>query len=279
VVVAPAPRPPLPSLSELELATHRSLFDALRAHDAKALGALYAPDATMDLGFVDAHGPAAVAALASTLWSAFPDSKTQWGTFVQAGDKAAVELAWTGTNTGALGERAPTKKVLGATALLLETFTPTGLIATQRVYVDEETVATDLASRIGRPRAFEGLPTKQTTVRDHAAASADDDAAIRRLMADFAGGTFKDALTLGNDVSRWVDEAKRHITDGKGAVPAWVYFVAHASRGAKPMAWSAGDYVVDERGDGADVVAFQGGRVALARTYRRTELRHPTPRR
>jgi hypothetical protein len=293
-VVAPAPpplaveapvAPPPPPLSELELATHRSFFEALRAHDAKALAAVYAADASVDLGFVDARGPDAVAALVSSLWSAFPDSKVQWGTFLQSQDKVAVELAWTGTNTGALGERAPTKKVLGATALLLETFAPSGLIATQRLYVDEETLATDLASRVGKPHAFAGLPTKQTTVLDHAAASADDDAAMRRLTGDFASGTIKGALTLGNEASRWVDEAKRHITTGKGAVPEWVYFVARTFRGAKPVAWNAGDYVVEEwapEGAGTaragEVVAFQGGRVVEVRTYRRTELRHPNTR-
>jgi hypothetical protein len=268
-VVAPAPPPP-PTLAELELTAHRTLFDALRAHDATALAALYAPDASVDLGFVDAHGGAAVAALASTLWAAFPDSKVQWRTFLPSGATVAVELAWTGTYTGALAEHAPTKRVLGTRALLIERFAPSGLIASQRLYLDADALATDLATRVGKLHSFAGLPTAQTTVLDHAPPRPDDDAAMRRLTAALAAGSLKEIASLGQEESAWVDETKRHTTSGKGAVGAWTYFVAHAFPGKVPESFSTGDYVVNEWKGAAEVIAFDKGHLVEVRTYRST---------
>jgi hypothetical protein len=274
-VTPPAPLPAPPPLNELELTTHRALFDALRAHDAKALAALYAPDAWVDVGvgLTEAKGGDAIAALAETLWTAFPDSKVQWGTLLQSGNGTAVELAWTGTHTGALGEHAPTKKVLGTALLLIETFTPSGLIESQHLYFDAETLTNDLATRVGRPHAFVGLPTAQTTALDHAVVTAEDEPAMRTLADALANGTLKDLSSLGSPATTWVDETRRHTTEGKGAVPAWVYFVSHAfPAGTKPVYWAAGDDLALEwagpTAHVAEVISLQGGHIASIHTYR-----------
>jgi hypothetical protein len=288
VALPPAPPPPPPApppLSELELTTHRAVFDALRAHDPKALAALYAPDASVEVGvgLVDAKGPDAVVALVEALWAAFPDSKVQWGTLLQSGHEMAVELAWTGTNTGTLGEHAPTKKVLGTALLLLETFTPSGLIQSQRLYFDAETLATDLATRVGPPHAFVGLPTAQTTVLDGAPTTAEDEPAMRTLAESLANGTPKSLAALGSTLTTWFDETRRHTTEGKGAVAAWAFSVSHAfAADTRPVAWTAGDHVALEwsgaepRGaHAAEVIAFQGGHITSIHTYRASP---PKPR-
>ncbi len=282
----PAPAPPPTPLPALALATQRSFFDALRAHDPKALAALYAPDADVDLGVGvrQAHGPDAIAAVAESLFAAFPDAKVQWGTLLQSGDRTAVELAWTGTHTAALGGLAPTKKVVGAHGLLVERFAASGLLASQHLYFDADTLAADLATRGGKPHPFDGLPTAQTTVADPTAASADDDAAIHRLAASFGQGAYADARALADGTTTWTDATRGHGTTGKGAVLAWTSSLEHMwKRAERPLldAWSAGDWLVLEWGvragaavsdaavpHVAEVVRFDGGHLAEVRTYR-----------
>ncbi len=138
VLEAPAPQPPPPaSLAERELTAHDALFAALRARDARALAAQFANQTLVDVGpgVAQARTPAAAAALAETLWLAFPDAKLQWGTLLQSGDALAVEVGWTGTQTGRLGDVAATNRVVGAHALLVERFDAAGLIVSLRVYV------------------------------------------------------------------------------------------------------------------------------------------------
>jgi ketosteroid isomerase-like protein len=273
----PAPPPPPPPLRDLELAAHRALFDALRARDPKALAALYADDAVVDVGvgLTEAKGRDAVATLAGALWAAFPDSQVQWGTLLQSGDTLAVELAWTGTHTAALGDHAPTKKVLGTALLLLETFTPAGLIASQRLYFDADAIVSDLATRAGKPHAFEGLPTTQVTARDDVPAASEDAAARGVLTTALANGATKELLPLGSPATLWVEETRRHTTEGKGAVPAWAYFAGHAfPAGTKPVTWASADRVVvewnappKEGAHAAEVIALEGGRIKSVHTY------------
>jgi len=292
--VAPPPPPaPLPPLSELELTTHRALFDALRAHDSRALAALYTPDAVVHLGMglPDANGPDAVAALAEQVWAAFPDSKTQWGALVQAGPALAVELGWTGTHTGPFGAFAPTKKVIGTSALALERFAPDGRIAQQRLYFDADALATDLASREGKARAFDGLPTVQRSALDKAEASVEDAPVIQAVMGAFGraatdgapvasvarGPRLRDLSKLGGEESLWVDETRRHTTSGKGAVPAWAQLEARmtpAKGEAAVDAWGTGPFVVLEWSEpggeprAAELLRVEHGKIAVVHTYR-----------
>ena len=273
-VAPPAPPPPPPApLAELELAAHHALFDALRGHDPKAVAALYTPDASIDVGLVEVHGGDAVAALLTTLWSAFPDSRMQWGTFLPSGPTVAVELAWTGTQTGPLAEHAPTKRVLGALAVMLETFAPNGLIASQQLFVDGDAFVVDLAARAGKPHAFAGLPTAQVEGVDHAVPRAEDVIAMQKVTAAFAGGSFKEVIALGDDESVWVDETKRRTTTGKPAISAWGWSVSRAVAAGGALSFAVGDYVVAETGGAnaraVDVIALAGGHVKSVHTYRR----------
>jgi predicted ester cyclase len=279
-----APPPPVP-LADLALATHRAFFDAWRAHDADALAKLYAPEAGVyiGLGVVEAHGPDAAATLAKTLFEAFPDARVQWGTLLQSGSEVAVELGFTGTHAGPLATMTATKKVVGTRALLLERFAPNGLIEAQRLYFDADALAADLGMRTGKAHAWDGLPTSQTTVLDHAVVSADDDAAMRGLLASLARGTFGDARALGQATSSWYDATKGRTTTGKGAVPAWVAFLERTFKGGGKQlidVWSTGEWVVlewsgtlgvapDTNGaHAAELVLFDGGHIAEVRTYR-----------
>lgn len=286
---SPPPAPPPPPPSELALATHRAFFDALRAHDVAALSALYSADATVDVGVgagaALAGKPDAIGALASTLWLAFPDSRVQWGMLLQSGNALAVEVAWTGTHTGPLRELLASHKLVGAHGLLIERFDAAGLIASQRLYVDTVTVVADLAARTAKPHAFDGLPTRQTTVLDRTLPQAEDEEAMKALVASFRQGSFLSARPLGGDATSWTDVTKGHTVRGKGALQAWASFLEHAygARGThdetrSPLvdAWSSGAWQVLEWSAGrdgaaahaAELVRFERGHIAEVRTYR-----------
>lgn len=290
----PVPPPPQP-LSELTLATQRAFFDALRSHDEAALAHLYAPDAAIyvGLGVAEAHGPDAAATLAKTFWEAFPDVKIQWSNLLQSGNAVAVELAWTGTQTSPLAGLVPARppRVVGSHALLLERFAPNGLLQAQHLYFDKDALESDLASRGAKPHAFDGLPTSQSTVLDHAVATAEDDAAMRGLAASFMRGAFADVRGLGLATSAWVDRTKGHTVSGKSAIPAWVSFLEHTFKGGGKQlmdVWSTGEWVVLEWSSSsgsapdaggahaAELVLFDGGHIAEVRSYRSsTPNAHP----
>jgi predicted ester cyclase len=281
------------ALSLVALATHRALFDALRAKDAHALAPLYAPDAAVSvgLGLALSHGADAAATLADTLFTAFPDSRLQWSKLYQAGDAIAVELAWMGTNRGPLRDAAATNRMVGTSAFLLTRFAPGGRIQTQHLYFDADALGRDLASRgmkLFGGGAFVGLPTAQTMVLDHAVATADDDAAMRGLVASFMRGNFEDARPLAQATTTWTEVATGHTATGKAAVAAWVSFLQRSFSGSGKQlidVWSTGECVLLEwstsSGGGAEgppdragsihaaeVIRFDGGHLAEVRTYR-----------
>jgi hypothetical protein len=260
------------------MATHRALFDALRAHDAAALSALYAADASVDLGpgLGAAHGPDEVAALARRLFAAFPDSKAQWGKALQSGDAIAVELGWTGTEQG-------TKKVVGTAALVVERFAPDGRIRSQHVCLAADALAADIATRAGKPHPFAGLPTMQTSVPDGAVAGARDGSEASLMLESFADGRH---LALANDAdasSAWVDLVSGRTRTGIEAVRAWLASVRVAFPGAGQQiakGWVAGAWAVEELAvmpaaaaspdalREIDLVRFEGGRIAEVRSCR-----------
>lgn len=288
---APPLPPPLP-LAELAMRTHEALFQALRQHDATLLPSLYAPDAVVavGVGLVEARGPEAAAGLARSLVTAFPDARLQWGRVLQSGDALAVELSWTGTHTGALGDLAPTKKVVGTSALLLEHVAPDGRVRSQHLYFDADALATDLATRRGKPHPFAGLPTTQATVPEHTPAGAGSDSVMKSLVVGFQRGGFDDALPLADASSAWVDQTTGRSITGKGAVRAWVTFLERTFNGGGRQlveSWSAGDWLVLEwssapdalsdatAAHAVDLVRFAGARLAEVRTYR--SARHKAP--
>ncbi|MGO8999396.1 MAG: ester cyclase, partial [Polyangiaceae bacterium] len=291
--------PPSAPLNELALATHRAFFDALRAHDVAALSSLYSVDAVIDVGVGAARAskPDAIGALATALWIAFPDSRVQWGLLLQSGNALAVDLAWTGTHTGPLGGLNATKKLVGTHALLLERFDAAGHIASQHLYLDTVTVLTDLAARGARPHAFDGLPTRQTTVLDATSPPAEDDAAMKGLVTAFRQGSFLDVRPLGADTTTWTDATKGRTVRGKGALQAWASFLEHTygTRGTRDEAatrlvdaWSSGAWQVLEwnraagrdgvAAQAAELVRFEGGHVAEVRTYRAPSPERPSAR-
>ncbi len=281
--LAPVPPPALlpKPFAEIALATHRSFLEALRAHDDAGLSGCYAPEARVWLGAGAEFGTADIEGLGKAGWTAFPDAKLQWSTFLESGMSAALEVAWTGSQTGRLADLPPSKKVIGAHALILERFAPSGLLVTQHAYFDAESIRTDLAIQ-GTQHPFDGLPTTQTSVIDQAA-SGEDDPGMRGLAASFARGAFDAARTLGNEASVWSDATKGRSVSGKGAIGAWVSFLEHSFKGGGAQlinSWSTGDWLVLEwnssPSDGAapnasraaELVRFEGGRIREVRTYR-----------
>jgi hypothetical protein len=220
--------------------------------------------------------------LSKAAWAGFPDAKLQWSTFLQSGASAALEITWTGSQTGRIGDVPPSKRLIGSHALILERFAPSGLLVAQRAYFDAETIRTDLVTPGGTPHGFDGLPTTQTSAIDQTV-SEEDDPAMRGLTASFAHGAFDAARPLGSEASVWSDATRGHATSGKGAISAWVSFLEHSFKGGGAQlvdSWSTGEWLVLEwnssPSDGAapntsrvaELVHFERGHIREVRTYR-----------
>lgn len=77
-------------------------YEALNAHDTKALASIYSDDAEIGTPAGRLRGGAAVAQFAATFLLACPDAKWTVTNVVDAGDAAAVEAVFEGTQTGPL---------------------------------------------------------------------------------------------------------------------------------------------------------------------------------
>ncbi|HKT03091.1 MAG TPA: ester cyclase [Rugosimonospora sp.] len=108
---------------------------------------LYSPDVVMIEPGGTSHGIDAFLAHSQGFARAFPDSRAEITSLIEAGDLVAVEAVYTGTNTGPLatpaGELPPTGQAL--TLPYCAVFeVVAGRIVQQRVYYDQATFAVQL---------------------------------------------------------------------------------------------------------------------------------------
>jgi predicted ester cyclase len=121
---------------------------ALNARDIEAYLANQRPDVEIRLpGGAALHGREQVREYTEAMWEAFPDGTLTFGDQVLAEDVAATEVVFTGTHTGPMptpgGSIPPTGRrvsLRSASILRIEH----GLVASERVYVDQLEMMTQL---------------------------------------------------------------------------------------------------------------------------------------
>jgi steroid delta-isomerase-like uncharacterized protein len=133
---------------------------AMNAHDAKKYSELFAPDATVhEYGLGEAKGREAIAAGIQGAFNGFPDYKIGVSKIFAKGDILVQEWVITGTNQGEFNGAKQTNKTIGIRGASVLTFTPEGLIKTERRYFDTSTVASQLGLMNAPARPVVALPS------------------------------------------------------------------------------------------------------------------------
>ena len=146
----------MPSLLDLQRQAVAAANAAMNAHDAKRYSELFATDATVvEYGLGEVKGRGAIAGGFQGALNGFPDYKIGVNKIFAQNNVLVQEWVITGTNHGEFNGAKPTNKRIGVRGASVLTFTPEGLIRTERRYFDSGTVASQLGlmNTAGRPIA------------------------------------------------------------------------------------------------------------------------------
>jgi ketosteroid isomerase-like protein len=131
---------PARSLFELQLRNLRDYVHAFNRHDAKAIAALYAEDASfVERGEFVSLGGGSIESNYQQYFDAFPDATTSITRSWHKGDSVVFEYVEGGTQTGAHRAHKPTGKKVGYVGASMVKFTPGGLVKADVTFSDELT--------------------------------------------------------------------------------------------------------------------------------------------
>lgn len=252
--VAPTPTAkPAPTLSELEQKTLKAVFEALNAHEAKKLAALYTEGAVVNVMGTpaEAKGRDAIAQTYQRLFDAFSSFKAAPSRFFVKGDVVVVEWAWTGTHSGDLFGVKPTEKPVGTAALDVFWFTPDGAIKEQHVTYDMATVMSQIGKSKQKARSVPTLSTGAPVVVE--SKGSPEEAKNAEVAAKMYGAFDKksEADFLGSiaDDLEWDEMAMAETSRGKDSAKKWFSMSMAAWSDPKRTTsnqWTFGDFVVTE---------------------------------
>lgn len=285
---------PQPTFAELQKKTMMGLGEALNAHDAKKLAALYTETAVIKMpGAPDSTGRAAIASDWQKRFDSSSNSKSAPSRIFMKGDVVVVEWTWNGTHSGEMMGVKATEKPIGAMGADVIWFTPEGLIKEQHTYLDVGTIMSQIGVSKAKVRAIPAMPGGAPTVVA-STSSADEtknvDAATKmfgafekKSDADFMGGAAEDIT--------WDDMTQPETMKGKAAGKK--YFTAMTTafpdvKATTQNAWGVGDFVIAEGTlsgthkaaffgiqptkkqislHGLDIIQFKDGKIVSGRSY------------
>jgi steroid delta-isomerase-like uncharacterized protein len=158
----PAPEPAKPLLIDLQKQAIAARGAAMNAHDARKFSELYALDATInEYGLGEAKGREAIAGGLQKAFDGFPDFKIAVSKVFVKNEVLAQEWIITGTHTGEFNDAKPTNKTIGVRVGSVLTFTPEGLIETERRYWDTSTLLSQLGLTKAPARPVATLPSAE----------------------------------------------------------------------------------------------------------------------
>jgi predicted ester cyclase len=251
-----------PSVSTEKIRTTlRAYVDAWNAHDPRAIGDLYAPDAIQQKwGGCNPSG-AQIARDAGDLLKMFPDLKTSLRRVFVKGNEAVVEVALLGTNTGPSpgpDNAPPTGRLFGEVGVRVIAFTPDGQIRDERDYFDLVTRKTQLdgdGPRVRAPieAARQGSPSAANVPLDvyeahGTAAEASNTATVVAMQGAYGA---HDARRYGDSLAAdviWEDFMAPATLAGRGPQVDYFRLVMKTlpDVASNCDTWAAGDYVVEE---------------------------------
>lgn len=247
----PKPEPAKPTLAELQAKALGAMVEAMNAHDAKKVAALYAETATWKFpGAPDTTGREKIEQAVGMMFQTFPDMKIANAVVLTKGDVTVTQFALTATHKGDMGPIKATNKPVGWQAIAIQFWTPEGQIKDEHAYWDNGTMMSQIGlSKMKAP----AIPTLAATTT--AVTAKGDDAETKNvdLVKGMYGAMEKksaDAFTaLMTDTSEWNDNTQPAPSKGKS--DAKKFFDAHmkAFPDAKmnvKSSWGFGDFVVSE---------------------------------
>lgn len=190
-------------MAEMQRVAIEQLAQATNAHDAEKVVARYAPNATLSTAPGDGTvtGREAIAKVQKVSFDAFSNFKTAPRRAFFAGDYAIVEWVTTGTHDGEFLGLPPTGRPTGFSSVSVYEFGKDGLIARERVYTDEATLAAQLSGHAEGVAPIPELPTKLEIHKAQGSAAEQQSVAWGRAMYDAweAGDREKLAAMLADD--------------------------------------------------------------------------------
>jgi len=173
VETPPPPAPPKPALSEVIPQVLKRYHEAWNAHDAAKMGTFMTDDVVAyAYGLHDHSGKGDFTSSIAKGWQTFPDAKTGTSRVFVKGNVAVVELAWTGTMTGEMGETKPTNRPVGQRRVHVYFFTDDGLVKEVHQYFDAAGLRAQMKGEKNAPPLVP-LPTGDPEV--HVAKGAPDE--------------------------------------------------------------------------------------------------------
>jgi len=242
----PSSTPPTDSLRNLETATNGRLVDAINAHDAKAVAAVYAEDAVITIPGSWIHegrarGRAEIELNARQFFDAFEESKFWLSRIWVEREVAALEYGWRGT---ARGEPA------GAVGLMLVAYDHDGRISRENCYLDLNTVLAQIHLAGGGARPVPAPAASTEVLIAKGTRGEDENLAIAgALNGAIASKREADFLAPLTDDFEWDEYNKVEPLKGKGAAKASFEGFIRAfpdGKSAITTHFAAGDYVIQE---------------------------------
>lgn len=209
---APSPSPKVepakPSVAELQRRAIAAMSAGFMAHDAKAIAAVYAPDARVRspsaTGFEEEQGRAAIEAGHTALFTKVPDLKIATVRVLQGADVVVWEWVFAGS-TG------PTAR-MGVRAASVLWFGEDGLVRVDHTYFDRPTIAGQLGG-LAKVRPVETLPSDAGPWID-APSSAERIDLVKALFATYAKKDEKGFLARVDDKTLREDLTDPSATTG-----------------------------------------------------------------
>lgn len=250
-VEEPAPAPAKPSLAELQTKALGSFVEAMNAHDAKKVSALYTEDTDWKMaGNPPTKGRAAMETELGKFFAFVPDVKIAPAYVFQKGDVTVMQYAVNGTNKGDMGPMKATNKPVGWQAVHVAWWTPDGLIKEEHAYWDNGTMLSQMGLS---PRKAPGIPTLATSAQTVVAKGDDAETKSVDLLRKMYGAMEKksadDFLSLMTDTSEWTDNTQPAPSKGKADAKKFFDMHMKAFPDAKMSvknSWAFGDFVVTE---------------------------------
>ncbi len=174
----PPPAPPKPAMSDMQVATLKSLVAAMNAHDPKAVGAVFTSDATLKSApDPDVVGRDAIVAGFTWVFGTVPDWQLGISRILLKGNVAVITWAFAGTDSGTGFGGKPTKRALGHEGSSVLWFSDDGLVKEQHDYDDGGVRKAQLDPK-AKAGSFRPVPTVSNAMAVTASTGGPDEDAL-----------------------------------------------------------------------------------------------------
>lgn len=291
---APKKEEPKLTMAELQQKVVKEYGEAMNAHDAKKLAALYTDGATVNVAGTpgEAKGKDAIAAQYQKLFDAFSNFKTAPARVFVKGDVVVMEWAWNGTHTGELHGIKATEKPAGTMGVDVMWFSPEGQIKVQHTYYDMATMMSQIGLSKDKARPVPALAASPEMITSTGAdGEAKNVEAAQKMYAALEKKSEADFLGASVDDVTWDDMVQAETMKGKAASKKYFAEMTKGFPDAKSTtdnAWGIGDFVIAQttftgthKGvffgmqptkkpvnmHGLDIVQFKDGKVVKGWSY------------